>query len=166
MNPHQFLDQATRCVRQVLDDVIVDGIKYEQIAGEAYEMLLFEEREIEGYLSRIVEVRNSIYEAVEFESEGEKKFALELDDREDIRLFIKLPAWFRVETPVGTYNPDWAIVKEVPGKGTRLYLVRETKGSVDPRSLRQTEQQKIRCGERHFDSLGVDFETVSSAREV
>ena len=72
-------------------------------------------------------------------------------------------AWFKVETPIGTYNPDWAIVKEDDQK---VYLVRETKGTKDQFKLRGSEWAKIQCGHAHFDALGVDFGHVVSASEI
>ena len=69
----------------------------------------------------------------------------------------------KVETPLGTYNPDWAIVKELEG---RIYLVRETKASVEELNLRAIESGKIRCGKAHFAELGVDFKAVTAATDV
>ncbi len=86
-----------------------------------------------------------------------------MTSRQDIKLVIKLPDWFKVETPIGTYNPDWAIVKQEDDK---MYLVRETKSTKEQQKLRQSEWDKIRCGKAHFDSLDVDFTHVTSAEEV
>jgi type III restriction enzyme len=127
-------------------------------------MLLFEREEISSYLSRLIEVQRSIYDVVEFESDVEKRFATGLDAREDIRLFFKLPPWFKVQTPMGEYNPDWAIVKEEEGQG-KLYLIRETKGTDDADDLRGREP-KIECGKAHFSALGVDYKVVTSHNEV
>ena len=88
--------------------MIVSGIKYKKVNGQVYEMLLFEEKEIESYASRMIDVVNGIYDCVEWESDVEREFAETMSDREDIKLLIKLPDWFKVETPIGTYNPDWA----------------------------------------------------------
>ena len=85
------------------------------------------------------------------------------DEREDIKLFVKLPAWFKIETPVGAYNPDWAILKK---NGQVLYLVRETKGTKDFLKLRTTEADKVRCGQRHFELLGVSFDVATNADQV
>ncbi|MEW6622352.1 MAG: hypothetical protein AB1420_04345 [Bacillota bacterium] len=94
----------------------------------------------------------------------ERKFAEVLDEREDIKLFIKLPAWFVVETPIGTYNPDWAIVKE---EDKKLYLIRETKSTLDLDKLHLSEAQKIKCGKKHFEVFDdVDYKVVTSANEV
>lgn len=160
------MDRATQAIRQALDGLMVDGIKYERIAGAEYEMLLFEEKEIEGYTSRMMEVEKSIYEAIEYDSEPEERFARDLDSREDIKFFLKLPAWFTVKTLIGTYNPDWAIVKE-DGAEERLYLVRETKSDLDPSKRRQDENTKIKCGEAHFEILPeVNFAVVNDAKQV
>jgi type III restriction enzyme len=167
VNPQQFMDEATRAIRRALDELMVDGIKYERIAGAEYEMLLFEEKEIDGYVSRMLEVKKSIYDAIEYDSGTEEQFAKDLDSREDIKLFIKLPSWFTVETPIGTYNPDWAIVKQPDGEEEKLYLVKETKSDLDPAKRRPDENAKIKCGEAHFDSLpDVEFQVVNDARQV
>ena len=76
---------------------------------------------------------------------------------------MKLPAWFTVDTPIGPYNPDWAIVFE---DSERVYLVRETKGAVDPDELRGREETKIRCARRHFDAIGVDYAVTSSVDDM
>lgn len=163
VNPQQFMDQAVRAIRQTLHKMIIDGIKYEKIGDVVYEMLLFEEKEIESYIDRMVDVGNSIYDCVECESKTERDFAEAMRDRTDIRLFVKLPDWFKVETPIGTYNPDWGIVKQ---EDSRVYLVRETKARKDQLALRGAEWEKIRRGKAHFDALGVDFKHVTSATEV
>jgi len=165
-NPQQFLEQAGRVIRATLNQMIIDGIKYERIDDAEYEMMLFEQHELLGYLSRIVPVEHSIYDAVELDSDVERSFALALDQRSDIKLFIKLPGWFKIDTPLGSYNPDWAIVKQSEGEEERLYLIRETKGSTETIDLRGAEAAKLRCGQAHFDTLDVDFKTVTDASAV
>jgi type III restriction enzyme len=162
-NPQQFLEQAQQAIETELRNLIINGIKYERINGYDYEMLLFEEREITGALTSMIDVNNSIYDAVLFESEVEREFAETMSTREDIKLFIKLPGWFKINTPMGTYNPDWAIVKEEDAK---LYLVRETKSTKEQLKLRGSEWAKIQCGRSHFDALSVNFDHVTSASEV
>ena len=163
LNPQMFMDFVAIIIKKELRKLILDGIKYDKIAGQEYEMRLFEEKEIIGYLNNLVEVKKSVYNAVDYDSEVEKKFAKSLDIREDIKLFVKLPSWFKIDTPIGTYNPDWAIVKH--GDDT-LYLVRETKGIKDFEKLRNDEANKIRCAQKHFEELNVDFKTVVKASEV
>ena len=103
-------------------------------------------------------------------SEVEKQFVEGLEERDDIKLYLKLPAFFTVPTPIGNYNPDWAIVKEdidehgEPTGKENLYLVRETKSTTDSEELRLREERKINCGTRHFrDALSVDYKVVTSA---
>ena len=141
----------------------IDGIKYERLPNEEYSMMLFEDEEIISYLNNRLDVKHSVYDAIVYESEIERKFAEDLDKREDIKLFVKLPNWFKVETPIGTYNPDWAILKH---DETVLYLVRETKGTKDFEKLRNTEADKIRCGRKHFEKLDVNFDVVVAASEI
>jgi type III restriction enzyme len=100
---------------------------------------------------------------VVYDSEVEREFAEKLDEREDIKLFVKLPRWFEIDSPIGKYNPDWAILKH---DGQALYLVRETKGTRDFPKLRTTEADKVRCGMKHFETIEVPFAVVVSADEV
>lgn len=165
-DPQRFLDQVTAILRYELHRLLVDGIKYERLpasgAGAEWEMLLFRNEELVNYLSALA-VRHSVYEYVVYDSEIEREFARRLDGRDDIKLFVKLPAWFKIDTPVGEYNPDWAIVKR---ENDTLYLVRETKGTRDFLKLRTSEADKVRCGARHFEALDLDFRVVVSADEV
>lgn len=163
LNPQKFMDAVAAVLRRELNRLIIDGIKYERIEGEEFEMRLFETAEILSYLNNRLEVKKSVYDAVVYDSEIERKFAERLEEREDIRLFVKLPWWFKIETPIGDYNPDWAIVKH---DSSVLYLVRETKGTKDFEKLRNAEADKIRCGRRHFEALAVDFNVVTSASEI
>ncbi|MES2236252.1 MAG: DEAD/DEAH box helicase family protein [Pseudomonadota bacterium] len=162
-NPQQFLEQAQQAIEAELRGLMIDGIKYEKISGQEYEMLLFEEREIFGADLNQVLVKNSIYDEVFVDSEIEREFAEAMSTRTDIKLFIKLPGWFMIDTPIGTYNPDWAIVKE---DDARVYLVRETKSTKDQLKLRSSEWAKIQCGKAHFDTLQVDFAHITNASEV
>jgi len=161
-----FMDVVARNIKYELHRLLVDGIKYEKISGggpEAeWEMMLFKNEELINYLNAL-QVNKSVYEYVEYDSEVERQFANTLDQRQDIKLFVKLPGWFQIDTPVGKYNPDWAIIKE--GDQT-LYLVRETKGTRDFLLLRNSEADKVRCGKKHFEALDVPFAVVVSADEV
>jgi type III restriction enzyme len=165
-NPQDFMDAVARVLKSELHRLLVDGIKYERVAGiggdAEWEMALFRDEEIVNYLSAL-QVNKSVYEYVHYQSAIERRFAESLDKREDIRLFVKLPDWFKIDTPVGTYNPDWAIVKQ---GDERLYLVRETKGTKDFLKLRNSEADKVRCGKRHFEALDVNFDVVVKASEV
>ena len=165
-NPQLFMDQVARILKYELHRLLVDGIKYERIEGTgsnaAWDQMLFKNEELVNYL-KALEVKKSVYDYVVYDSEIEREFAEQLDQREDIKLFVKLPGWFKVDTPVGEYNPDWAIVKH---DSTTVYLVRETKGTRDFLKLRSTEADKVRCGKKHFEALGQDFRVVVTAGEV
>ncbi len=170
-NPYGFATEAVRIIKEKLADQLINGIQYERI-NEWYEMTQFE-GEIESWEEYLVLAEHSVYDHVMWESEIERRFAQDLDSREDVRLFLKLPSWFTVPTPVGDYNPDWAIVMEdrdehgEPSGRPLLYLVRETKDTTDRSKLRPDEWRKIECGERHFKgALGVDYRVVTSAREL
>ena len=168
-NPQQFLEHAVAAVQKSLHDLMVDGIEYERIADAEWEMHRLESEELESYVSRLLEVKNSLYDVVEFESKVEYEFAKALDERTDIKLFFKLPDWFKVETPLGTYNPDWAIVREEPDGQNKVYLVRETKGTTDWLKIPELQRKKIQCGKAHFQAVGLQkdgYGWVESAKEV
>jgi type III restriction enzyme len=166
LNPQKFMDQAAAILKYELHRLLVDGIKYDRIEGVGanaeWEMVLFKNEELVNVLTAL-QVKKSIYDYVVYDSEVEREFAQKLDQRADIRLFVKLPDWFKVETPVGTYNPDWALVKH---DDETLYLVRETKGTKDFLKLRTNEADKVRCGQRHFDALGVSFAVATTADDI
>jgi type III restriction enzyme len=166
VNPQQFLELATKAIRFTMQQLMINGIKYERIAGEEYEMRLFESYEISGFIDNMLSVEHSIYDAIEYQSETERQFADILDGREDIKLFLKLPSWFKVETPIGTYNPDWAIIKQEFDEEQKLYLIRETKATKDQFKLRAGEGAKIYCGQQHFEMSNVDVAVVTNALEV
>ena len=165
VNPQKFMDAVANIIKRELHKLMIDGIKYEKLVDGLTEwsMQLFEDHEVLSYLNNRLEVNNSVYDAIVYDSEVERKFAENLDQREDVKLFVKLPDWFKVETPIGEYNPDWAIIKH---DEQTIYLVRETKGTQDFEKLRNSEADKIRCGRKHFESLAVDFEVVTTAIEV
>jgi type III restriction enzyme len=165
-DPQRFMDAVAGVIKYELHRLLVDGIKYERISGEdtdaEWEMMLFKNEEMINYLTAL-QVNKSVYEYVVYESEIEREFAQKLDQREDIRLFVKLPGWFQIDTPLGTYNPDWAIIKE---NDHTLYLVRETKGTRNFLKLRTSEADKVRCGQKHFEALNVSMDVVVTADEV
>jgi type III restriction enzyme len=164
-DPQRFLDAVANIVKYELHRLLVDGIKYERIGGgteSEWEMMLFKNEELISYLTAL-QVNHSLYEYVVYDSEIEREFARKLDQRADIKLFVKLPGWFEIDTPVGKYNPDWAILKQ---DGQAMYLVRETKGTKDFLKLRTTEADKVRCGKRHFEAIGVPFAVAVTADEV
>lgn len=165
INPQKYMDAVSSIIKRELHKLMIDGIKYEKLTTGITEwsMQLFRDEEILSYLTNRFEVKKSVYDAIVYDSEIERKFAEDLDKREDIKLFVKLPSWFRVETPVGEYNPDWAIVKH--GDET-IYLVRETKGTKNFEKLRNSEADKIKCGRKHFQALDANFDVVVNASDI
>jgi type III restriction enzyme len=157
VNPAVFIDQAADAMNRALYDQVADGIVYRS-DGKAWSAELIKERHQEETVApRVVTVENSVTDRVVCDSEVEERFARFLDDRSDIPLFLKLPEWFKVPTPLGNYNPDWAFVREEPA-GRFVYLVRETKGHSDIDKLRfESEGWKIKFGRAHFDAIGVDY---------
>ena len=111
-----------------------------------------------------VEVKKSIYERVVFDSKVEKNFALAIDRRPDVLLFVKLPWWYKIDTPVGKYNPDWAIALD---DGEVVYIVRETKGTTNLDKLPfEMEKTKILSGMAHFSAIDVSFKVLVRAEDV
>jgi len=160
-NPQQFMDASVKCIQDELHRIIIEGIQYERLNEIAYEMSRFrtDEHEKEFINDRIVPTKKSLYDYITYDSITEKKFAEGLESLKDIKYFIKLPAWFKVPTPVGQYNPDWAILKQ---NGKIVYMIRETKGTKDALGLRLGESEKIACGEKHFEAIGIDYKIATS----
>jgi type III restriction enzyme len=167
VNPQVFMTESARLINRALHEMVIEGIKYEQIKDQYYEMRLFEEPEIEEYLNRLYEIKSrddrTPYDYILYESDLERHVAEKLDADENVKFFCKLPRWFAIPTPLGTYNPDWAIVTE---NGQKLYLVRETKTTHDTAKRRDDENKKIVCGRAHFKALGVDFKVATTIHEV
>lgn len=165
-NPNDFIYMVKRNLLSVLSSTIVEGIQYERIAGYVYELRELQkdgEEERDRFLDQMYKVRNTQktdFDYIPIDSSGinspERQFAEKLDGREDIKMFMKLPAKFKIPTPVGDYNPDWAIVKVEEGE-EHVYLIRETKSTADWGALRPTEQAKIDSAKKHFMAIGIDY---------
>jgi type III restriction enzyme len=156
-NPQAFIEVAGEVINRTKRLAIVDGIKYQRIGDEEYyAQELFEQEELTGYLRNVLkDAKKSVFEDVIYDSGGvERTFAEQLEKNEAVKIYAKLPGWFKVPTPLGTYNPDWAVLVEVSGE-ERLYFVVETKGSMFWDDLRDSEAAKIACGEAHFEALAV-----------
>ena len=169
LNPQEFISLATTKINEAMSSQIVDGITYEPIPGLHWEMHRLEPglgEEIERYAARLYEVQNeskTLFDHIEIDSEVERRFAKGLDDDRDVKLFMKLPAWFTVDTPLGPYNADWAIVFDATH---RVYLVRETKGSADPKQRRHDENVKIDYAHRHFEAIGVNYAVATTVSNM
>jgi len=155
-NPQMFIDGTITIIKNVMSKFVVDGIKYHQLGNDdIWAQELFQNEELTGYLGQnMVETPNhGIYECTLYDSDVEREFAKRLDANDDVKVFAKLPDWFKIPTPLGTYNPDWAIFVEKDGQN-RLYFVVETKGTNLLGDLPAQQQSKIKCGKAHFAALG------------
>lgn len=138
-------------------------------------MKLFETAEIEQYLENLVAVKKQAktlynYIAIDSLSTPEKQFAMDCDSRDDILFYVKLPKTFQIKTPIGSYNPDWALIKKEDDEETKIYFIAETK---DPKAvkdrtlLRESERMKILCAEKHFNELdNVVYKVVGSVSDL
>lgn len=155
-NPQAFMEAVMKIINREKRKLIVDGIKYERIGDHMYyQQSLFEHQELVGYMeANAVEVsyEKSVYDHIRYDSDVERAFAEKLNNDEDVKLFVKLPSTFVIDTPLGNYNPDWAVLLDKDGMET-LYFVVETKGSTDQEDLRLREDGKITCGRKHFEAL-------------
>jgi len=154
-NPQQFIELAGEIINRQKRMALVDGIKYQRLGDEHfYAQELFEQKELTGYLKNMLNAEKSVYEKVVYDSDTERDFASQLEMNNAIKVYAKLPGWFRVPTPLGTYNPDWAVLVEQDG-AERLYFVVETKSSLFTDDLRDKESAKIKCGKAHFKALAI-----------
>ena len=155
-NPQQFIELAAETINRCKRMALVDGIKYQKLGDQhVYAQELFEKEELTGYLKNmLMDTQKSIYEHVVYDSTTERDFADALEKNDAIKLYAKLPGWFKVPTPLGSYNPDWAVLVEEDG-AQRLYFVVETKSSLFTDDLRNKESAKIECGKAHFQALAV-----------
>ncbi|MDF1822249.1 MAG: DEAD/DEAH box helicase family protein [Alcanivoracaceae bacterium] len=160
-NPQQFIELAAETINRCKRMVLVDGIRYQKLGDQhVYAQELFEKEELTGYLKNmLMDTQKSIYEHVVYDSTTERDFAGAMEKNDAIKLYAKLPGWFKVPTPLGSYNPDWAVLVEDDG-AQRLYFVVETKSSLFEDDLRDKESAKIKCGEAHFAALASEFEGV------
>lgn len=167
LNPQLFMDYAVTAIRTELYELMIEGIKYEKIGGRWYEMTLFQDDELEFFVNQftfeITKPERTIYENyIPLQSGIESQFAKDCESSENIEFFFKLPFWFKINTPIGTYNPDWAVVFKGEEK---IYFVAETKGKGQ--ELRGSEKLKIKCGEAHFSKFEeIIYKRVSKVSEL
>ena len=165
-NPQLFIEKVTEIINRRRHELAIDGIRYIKLDGEEYSVMeIFDNEELLANLDRnAVAVTHSVYDYVVYDSSTiERPFAVALDSDPNVKLFFKIPSRFKIETPIGTYNPDWAVYYNENGVH-KLYFVLETKGSENPADRRNSENLKIFCGEQHFKALenGVRFSTTKS----
>ncbi|MCW7755461.1 hypothetical protein OOT00_15910 [Desulfobotulus sp. H1] len=158
-NPQKFIEQVSAIIKQQMRLFVVDGISYHRIGDDHYyAQELFSDNELFGYLQKnMLASTKSVFDHVVYDSDIELEFARAFERSDDIRLYAKLPDWFKIDTPLGTYNPDWAVLIEADGR-EKLYFVVETKSTIYDAERRPGENAKIKCGKAHFKALGNDVE--------
>jgi type III restriction enzyme len=167
INPQMFMDNAVAEIKEVLHNLMIDGIKYEKIGGKMYEMKLFDDSNFDIYLDDFTfKVNNSdktIYKNyIPLDSGIENQFAKDCESSEQVEFYFKLPYWFEIKTPIGPYRPDWAVVFKGEKK---IYFVAETKSAGQ--ELRVSEKLKIECGKANFREFkDVVYKQVSSVTDL
>ena len=159
-NPQAFMEQCLEIIRHNRHALAIDGIKYVKLDGkEYYAQEIFDSTELVANLDKnAVKVEHSVYDHIIYDSSTvEKPFAVALDRDPDVKMFFKIPDRFKIDTPIGTYNPDWAVLWEKNGE-QKLYFILETKGTESLFNLKTPEQLKIHCGKEHFKALGNGLE--------
>lgn len=159
-NPQLFIERVTEIINHRRHRLAIDGIRYIKLNDEEYSVMeIFDNEELLANLDKnAVAVKHSVYDYVIYDSSTiERPFAVALDRDPNVKMFFKIPSKFKIETPIGTYNPDWAIYFDNEGV-QKLYFVLETKGSNSLFDLRTPESLKIHCGKQHFKALGNDVE--------
>ena len=157
LNPTEFYNKTLSIILNNLETNLVEDIEYYK-TGDSYNKNDFKKEYI-VYLDddKVVKNSKSIYEYIKCDSKIiEKEFAKQLDNHNEVKLFVKLPDWFKIKTPLSSYNPDWAITLKVDGS-EKTYFVIETKGTTNTKKRRASENEKIKCGEKHFEALGEDI---------
>jgi len=158
-NPQRFIEEVLRVIKEEMNKLIVEGVKYEKINLEYAVQEIFDKEEIVAYMKNLAKSDKSVYDYTICDSEIEKKFVEEFDKNENVKLFAKLPSNFKVNTPIGSYNPDFAIVVEINGE-EKLYFVLESKGSISKEDRRGKENYKIDCAEKHFEVLSKEHKDL------
>ena len=161
-NPQKHIEEVTKIIRKNLRLMVVDGISYSKFrCGDCYSIKMFNDNELLTYLNyKIIESKKSPYSYAICDSYVETKFAKKFEERDEVKVYVKLPSWFKIETPIGSYNPDWdVVINEIDEE--RLYFVVETKGKSDINLLREEEQSKIKCAKKHFEALGEKVEFIA-----
>ncbi|MEI8323830.1 MAG: DEAD/DEAH box helicase family protein [Betaproteobacteria bacterium] len=153
-NPEDFMHKAARLMNEQKATVIVEHIAYDP-TGDTHTMDLFTQDKPQEDFSKAVKANHHIYDYVFTDSKNERDFVRELDASTEVVVYAKLPRGFFIPTPVGDYNPDWAIAFQ-QGKIKHVYFVAETKGSMSSMDLRQIEASKIECARKFFAKITSD----------
>lgn len=167
-NPEEFIIKAAALINDEKATAIIQHITY-NVLDECYGTEVFTDPTIKGRLGiNAMKAKKHLYDHVVFDSTNERDFATELDINTDVAVYVKLPDGFYISTPVGHYNPDWAIAF-YEGKVKHIYFVAETKGSMSSMQLRLIEESKIHCAREHFKAISngnVVYDVVDSYKSL
>lgn len=154
-NPEEFISKAAQLINDQKATAIIEHITYD-VLDERYETDIFTDPTIKGRLGvNAMKAKKHLYDHIVFDSSNERDFASDLDTNTDVAVYVKLPDGFYISTPVGHYNPDWAIAF-YEGSVKHIYFVAETKGSMNSMQLRLIEESKIHCAREHFKAISGD----------
>lgn len=167
VNPQKFIEGCVEIINEQMRIHIIDGIKYQRLGdAEFYSQELFENQELFGYLqSNLKESTKSPYTFVVYDSNVESKLTQQFEESKNISVYAKLPDWFKIDTPLGTYNPDWAVMWKDKNE-EKLFFVAESKSSIGLFDLRPKEKAKIDCGKKHFKAIGSEMIEVRNIEDV
>ena len=168
-NPEEFIIKAGNLINEQKATAVIEHITY-NVLDETYDMKeIFADSQIKGKLDvNAIKTKKHLYDHVVFDSSKEKAFAEELDTSDEVAVYVKLPNGFFIATPMGHYNPDWAIAF-YEGKVKHIYFIAETKGSMSTLQLRGIEDAKIQCARKHFAALSSDnikYDVVDSYKSL
>ena len=163
-NPEEFIIRAGNIINDEKATAIIQHITYD-VLDEHYETDIFTEPTMKGKLgSNAMKAEKHLYDHIIYDSTNERDFAEDLDTNKDVSVYVKLPNGFYISTPVGKYNPDWAIAF-YEGSVKHIYFIAETKGSMSSLQLREVERAKIHCAKEHFKAISgedVVYDVVDS----
>lgn len=167
-NPEEFIIKAAALINDEKATAVIEHITYD-VLDERYGMDIFTEPTIKGKLGvNAMKANRHLYDHIVYDSTNERDFATDLDTNKDVAVYVKLPDGFYISTPVGKYNPDWAIAF-YEGTVKHIYFVAETKGSMSSMQLRLIEQSKIHCAREHFKAISSDnvvYDVVDSYKSL
>ena len=167
-NPEEFIIKAATLINDEKATAIIQHITYD-VLDEHYDTDVFTDPTIKGKLGvNAMKANKHLYDHIVYDSTNERDFATELDTNTDVAVYVKLPDGFFISTPVGHYNPDWAIAF-YDGKVKHIYFVAETKGSMSSMQLRLIEESKIHCAKEHFKAISngnVVYDIVDSYQSL
>lgn len=168
INPEEFILKTAKLINNEKAVAVIQHIAYNMTEAE-YSTDIFADSSIKGRLGiNAIKTKKHIYDHLVFDSITERQFASELDVSAEVAVYVKLPNTFYISTPVGKYNPDWAIAF-FEGQVKHIYFVAETKGSMDSMQLKPIEQSKIECAKRHFKAISdekVMYHVVNSYSDL